>query len=498
MNLKGFLLNTVNTRWIIVVPFIVFVFLSVSLALTKMPWVDEAWFASSSVNLAQHGFLGNTILTDGDWAGLAQYTYWQPPMFFLIEGLVFKIFGSGLIQARLLNVFWGLIALFAFYFLAKKFLSQKWAIGLAMFLLSADFYFISGSADGRMDIMAVALMLIAYDFYLYLRLKRLSWAIFSSAMAIVLSGLTHPNGIIGLAGWLFLIIYFDRAKISIKLILLAILPFLLGAIGWAAYILQNWPIFQAQFFGNIAYWQKWSAWPIKWPIVNEVFYRYFYGYGLLPSQQGHLEMLKILILLGLGGLFIFSCTKIKYIKARGWLAILILLIIHVLVLMFLISNKTPIYLIYVTPLLILNAVLVIGLLSRRPKLLMTLLLLGLGTISLVGLLIKGPTRNDYYNKYLADLSFFQKNYYHQGATICGSSELAFFYNFNASIFNDNRRLGFDVNKKFDYLIIGDSYRAWLENFQNKEPATYQYIQNILSKEYHLIYQGKSYAFYQKI
>jgi len=82
MNLKNFLLNIFNKKWIIIIPFIVFIFLAISVALTKAPWVDEAWFASSSVNLARHGFLGNTILTDNDWPDLAQYTYWQPPMFF--------------------------------------------------------------------------------------------------------------------------------------------------------------------------------------------------------------------------------------------------------------------------------------------------------------------------------------------------------------------------------------------------------------------------------
>lgn len=57
---------------------------------TKMPWCDEAWFASSALNLVRHGFMGNTVFVNGGgWLHLNQYTFWQPPMYFIAEALTF-------------------------------------------------------------------------------------------------------------------------------------------------------------------------------------------------------------------------------------------------------------------------------------------------------------------------------------------------------------------------------------------------------------------------
>ncbi len=116
--------SIINNKWIILVPFVLYLILAIGRACTSMPWCDEAWFASSAVNLARNGFMGNTIFVEGatPWQAIGQYTFYQPPLYFLTEALPFKLFGVGLFQVRFISIFWGLIGLIAIYYLANLYL----------------------------------------------------------------------------------------------------------------------------------------------------------------------------------------------------------------------------------------------------------------------------------------------------------------------------------------------------------------------------------------
>src|SRR5436305_5190042 len=87
---------------------------------TKLPWVDEALFASPAHNLVAKGYMGTSVMeTAGTrWKGIDRHTYWTVPLHFLAQAGWYEIFGFGLFPMRALSAAWGLVALAAFYLTA--------------------------------------------------------------------------------------------------------------------------------------------------------------------------------------------------------------------------------------------------------------------------------------------------------------------------------------------------------------------------------------------
>ncbi|MCJ7473267.1 MAG: glycosyltransferase family 39 protein, partial [Actinobacteria bacterium] len=191
---------------VFIIPILILIVLTIGLIYTRAPWSDESWLASSAVNLIRNGFMGNTnIIADGTWLeGINQYTFWQPPLYFLAEAAFLKVFDVGLFQVRFLNLFWALISIGAIYYILRKITNNKIIIFLSLLVLSVDKNFLEASSGGRMDLMAVSFSLISYAVYLNIREKNLSMAIFLGNLFVCLSGLTHGNGILGFCGLLFI------------------------------------------------------------------------------------------------------------------------------------------------------------------------------------------------------------------------------------------------------------------------------------------------------
>ncbi len=74
--------------------------------------VDEGWFGNPAYNLATKGFLGATLMSG--FYGTERHTYWMPPFHLLLMAGVFKVFGFGWLQIRLLSVVMG--GVFRFFF----------------------------------------------------------------------------------------------------------------------------------------------------------------------------------------------------------------------------------------------------------------------------------------------------------------------------------------------------------------------------------------------
>ncbi len=79
-------------------------------ALHKQPWPEEGWFASPSLNLAENGFMGTTLL-DPNGHGLEltridQRTYWVLPGFLVAKALWYELAPATLFGARLFSVLW--------------------------------------------------------------------------------------------------------------------------------------------------------------------------------------------------------------------------------------------------------------------------------------------------------------------------------------------------------------------------------------------------------
>lgn len=295
----------------------VYLLLSLSIVFTTRPQPDEAIYANPGYNLLYNGQMGTTIYELSGFmpASLAQRTYWQPPLYFVTTAAWYRIAGFGLIQVRLLSVLFGLLALYSWNSIARSLFPSPNVGLLVTGLVSVDYFFVLGASQGRMDVMCAALGIAAVAVYLRLRKKSFARAIFWSHMLATLSVVTHPAGLGYWLGLVFLILYFDRRLLSIKAVIIAALPCLIGGLAWGAYIAQDPDQFITQMHGilnsNLHSFEggPWSDIPFLRNLQKEVFFRYVAPFGL-AGAVGLAQRLKAFVLLayvvGIGGTLLMS------------------------------------------------------------------------------------------------------------------------------------------------------------------------------------------------
>jgi len=483
-------------RVIIAIVFAIYLTFGISRALTNMPWCDEAWFADSAVNLVRNGFMGNTLMVDagGPLESIKSHTYWQPPLYFLAEALVFRIFGVGLFQARFLSVFFGLLGLLAIYYIVKKSLGNVGLpVLLALLLIATDYFYLNIASDARMDMMSASLTLFAIASYLLLRENRLDIGLLISNSLVCLSGLSHPNGILGLFMLWAIILYLDRKKLQRKHILLCVIPYAVSAVGWGMYIAKDIQAFKSQFFSNVFRPESETyVNGLKWASIRqEIVQRYLYSFGLYPGRTSIVPLFKLPVLLFFLVNFVLGPF---YLKRKEEMAQWFVLLACFLGLMFVIANKSASYLVWITPLFVINSIAVWQCLKNR-RYLKWVYNLALAYVVLIS--ISGQLRiismDQYGNKYLHDIVEFDTNYY-QGGLIYGSGELAFYYDFDHSVIKDDRKLGWVTGRKAKYLALSPVVSQALDGLKQQSEDAAKYIRNLFDGEYELLYQGRYYTF----
>ena len=132
---------------------ILYLLLTTGSVFTRLPWVDEALFASPAYNLVSHGYMGTTVMeTIGTrWQGIDRYTYWMVPLHFLAQAGWYELFGFSLFSMRALSEVWGLVALAALYAIALLLSGNRDVAALAAALIALDSSFIAAGSSGRMD-----------------------------------------------------------------------------------------------------------------------------------------------------------------------------------------------------------------------------------------------------------------------------------------------------------------------------------------------------------
>jgi hypothetical protein len=215
---------------------------------------DESAFANPAYNLIHHGFMGTTIYGEHGLmptASLMRHTYWTPPLFMLSNAVVFRVFGMGVSQVRATSIFWGLIALFAWYVFLRTGSNSPAMSLLVTGFISLGYFFQLAAANGRMDMMCLALGTAGLAVYRALREWNLPLAMLASNGLVAASGLTHAVGLMYFGGLLFLTLRLDRKNLRIRHLALAAIPYLVGAAGWGAYISQDPEGFREQMRGNV-------------------------------------------------------------------------------------------------------------------------------------------------------------------------------------------------------------------------------------------------------
>jgi 4-amino-4-deoxy-L-arabinose transferase-like glycosyltransferase len=123
MNLNKYYNIIKNKKEIIVILFIFIVIYTFNLDKYPAIWTDESWFSNPAFMLATHGFLGTTSIPN--FYDMANFTYWQPPVYFLLIATSFKLFGFGIIQARVVSVILGFFTVLFTYMLASELFNKK-------------------------------------------------------------------------------------------------------------------------------------------------------------------------------------------------------------------------------------------------------------------------------------------------------------------------------------------------------------------------------------
>lgn len=492
-------LLTRKTYLVILVTILLYLGLSIGSALSKRPWSDEGWFAAPAYNLLVNGSMGTLVVEPNLWLpGINQHTYWVMPLHLVTQTAWYKLFGFSLFSMRTLSTFWGLVALASWFVIIRYLWGNLHAALLAVVLLAIDYNFIMGASFGRMDLMCAALGFAGLAAYLWLREKHLQMAILVSHSLVVASGMTHFNGIMPLISLLFLTYYYDRSRIKWHYLLIAAIPYLIGATGWGLYIMQSPSDFVAQFKGNATDNNRLAAIASPWNgLVREITLRYLQGYGLGTRSAGRspLTMLKgfILIAYVIG---LVGCILTRSIRQhRGGRALLVILTIYFIILTVLDSQKQTWYLIHITPIYV--ALLALWVRWCWENLVMPRWVIVLGVCGLLALQLAGVVQRiairDYQNGHVPVVKFLKSNM-EQNALIFGCADLGFDLGFDGRLIDD-RYLGFYTGKRPDFIVVEGAYEDAFLGSKNDRPQIYQHITTLMREEYHQVYNQGQYQIY---
>jgi hypothetical protein len=348
--------------------------------------------------------------------------------------------------------------------LARKLTVSDEAALLAMALVSFDYFFLIGSSDGRMDAMCMALGLGGIAAYIALRENSLWAAILISQGCVVASGLTHPNGIIWFVGLWLLTLGFDRARLRPTLLVLAAVPYVVGAVGWGSFIAQDPKDFKTQFLGNIR--ESGSSnqefqHPLEHPITaigDEITERYIHPFGLAPGAAPA-NRLKGMVLAIYAGAVVIAIGSRKVRCSMAGRVLLCVIAVSFILMTYVAGNKMSYYLIHMTPLLaILTAVVLASVMSRGAWFRWAALYVAVSLIALqaAGVLYR-IRQNTYRTQYLPAVSAIREHS-KSGDLVMGSS--AFFWTLRGERrIVDDFRLGYYSHVQPDLIVIGPFYRV---------------------------------------
>ncbi|HEY0546542.1 MAG TPA: glycosyltransferase family 39 protein [Pyrinomonadaceae bacterium] len=475
---------------------VLFLVLATGAALTKAPEADEGWFASPALNLITRGFMGTSVLEPSgiltrQLKGINQYTYWVMPLHLVAQAGWYKLFGFSLFSMRTLSILWGLVALAAWFLIIKKLTGESAAATLAFVFIACDYIFIMHAAFGRMDMMCAALGFAALAAYLSLREKDLRLALFVSHVLVVASGLTHPNGVMALAGLIFLTLYFDRSSLRWRHLPFVAAPYLVGAVAWGLYILRSPASFVSQFGDNATGRLPGIFSPLQ-SLKLEFTDKYLEAFGFASYSNG-LARLKIFILIaylvGIVGALAMRGLR----QQKGARALLILWAIYFVIETFF-NHKLVFYLIHIIPLY--AAVLAVWVhycWSRRvvPGWIVAGGVACLLTLQ-VGAVAYRIKQNDYRGKYLPAVEFVRGNSTPSTLTM-SSAEMAFGLGFDHVI--DDLRLGYYSGKRPDFVVVGTTYEGLFGTLRTKEPVVYEHVQKLLTEQCRVAYEREPYKIY---
>jgi 4-amino-4-deoxy-L-arabinose transferase-like glycosyltransferase len=122
------------------------------MALTRAPWYDEGFVVNPAYALFATGHPGVSVLDDKgpflpfpkriDMRGIREHIYMEMPLHTVVLAAWFKVFGFGLVPARLFTTLCGLAIRLSWYCVVRR-LTMNEAVAVTAFaLLAVDYGFI--------------------------------------------------------------------------------------------------------------------------------------------------------------------------------------------------------------------------------------------------------------------------------------------------------------------------------------------------------------------
>lgn len=499
---RGFLASTRSRVLFAAAVVAVYVSLTVANALTQRPRIDEGFFASPAYDLITRGSMGTTVFSDGDpfLKGIREHTYWVPPLDLLAQAACYKIAGFSIFNMRMLATMWALVALGAWCLIVRSLTRDSRIALLAMAMIGLDYTFILCGASGRMDMMSAALGFSGLASYLTLRERHFTLAVLASNAFASASGFTHPvGGYLTVAGVVFLTLYFDRKRIKPRHVMLAAIPYLIGAAGWGWYLMKAPEAFLAQFGTNAKMDGRLNGLTAPWMgVYREITDRYFVSFGLGPHSQGNTGpiFLKLFILLayvaGVAGALLTKAIR----SNRNYRALMYLAGIYFLLMSILDYQKAYYYLIHILPFYGALFVLWMAWCWRERFLPRAAIVATAGAVLLlqVGGAAYHDKMNTYARSYQPAVDWMKGRVLPQDSII-GSSAFGFGLGFDSNL-QDDIRLGYYTGKRPRYIIVNEEYEWVFRNYETTAPGVYRFIVERLRNEYRPVYDYAGVQIYE--
>lgn len=464
--------------------------LAFGIAQTKRPWVDEGWFAGIAHHLLSKGTMGLTVLDPRGFVftdvleGIDRYMYWVMPGFVWMQAVWYKLFGLSVLTMRSISILWAAVALVCWYYIVARIMESRIAGVLATLILAVDQQFIVGAATGRMDMMCLALSLLASALYLRLR-ERFHLAVLTACTFLAAAVMTHPNAMFGAILLFLIVLWRDRNQVRWQTLLIAAAPFVLALGLWSIYILQAPDIFLSQMDAQKKLPHRFSFdWNLYEQFKGEFLRRYAAAYRLQSDRL-------IVRLTGTPAILYFASVLALGLipdlrKRPGALLILTTAVVQFTLL----SCLTDVwyYLIYILPVFsAAMAACVIYLWHRGSVGRFAAVTAVAATVVLnTGVIGARIAHNEYKHRYLQAVSYLKANT-SPDALIVGSAELAFELGFDGRIIDDCR-LGFTSGRRPDYIVLETwYYMYWIPWLTVHEPKTAEYITALLKEDYTKVY-----------
>jgi len=153
--------------------------------------VDEPWLSDAALQFLKNGRFGYSVF--GDLFGLDKDVGFGNIHLFA-EAMMFKLFGFGLYQARLVSFLSGLCLIWVTYLLGKRLYDRRTGVMSAV-LFSLSGMFVDVSHLARQDMMLALFMAASLYLYLLAREKRSKILYFITGLLLALSLDVHLNGV---------------------------------------------------------------------------------------------------------------------------------------------------------------------------------------------------------------------------------------------------------------------------------------------------------------